>query len=62
MITAVTLNYSSNSTYNSNPETVHVDSGDISHHIVQIMPNNHDFLGRSTEFRKQLYDLKIGYS
>lgn len=59
MITAITLNSSTNSTYNTNPEPVHVDSGDISHHIVQIMPHNHDFLDKSTELGIQLNDLKF---
>ena len=59
MITAVALNTSSNPSYNNNPETVHVDSGDISHHIIQIMPNNHDFLDKNTELGKQLQDLKF---
>ena len=59
MITAVTSNSSLNPTYNNNPETVHVDLGNISHHIVQIMPHNHDFLDKSTELGIQLNDLKF---
>ena len=58
MVTAVTLNSSSNSTYNNNTENVHVDLGDISHHKVQIIPHNHDFLDKSTELDRQLNNTK----
>ena len=59
MITAVALNSTSNQNYNNNQETVHVDSGDISHHIVQIIPYNHDFLDKNTELGQKLHDLKF---
>ena len=59
MITAVALNSASNPTYNNNPVTVHVDLGNISHHIVQIIPYNHYFLDKNTELGQELHDLKF---
>ena len=59
MITAVALNPLLNSNYNNNTEDVHVDSDNISHHIVQIIPHNHDFLNKNTELSRQLNDLKF---
>ena len=59
IITAVSLISSSNSNFNNNTEYIHVNSGDISHCLVQIIPHNYDFLDESIELGKQLHGKKI---
>ena len=44
---------------NSNDEEVHVDAGDISHHIVSIYPTNRDFLNPSKNLFRQLKQKKF---
>ena len=44
---------------NNNQEDVYVDSGDISYHIVQVLPSNKDFLDPTTELGKELEELKF---
>ena len=44
---------------NNNQEDMYVDSGDISYHIVQVLPSNQDFLDPTTELGKELEELKF---
>jgi hypothetical protein len=49
----------SNSMYNNNnDDTAQVDSGELSYHIVSILPTNRDFLHRSSQLGRELNDLK----
>ena len=59
MITAVSLNSSLNSNYDNSIESIHVDSGEISHHIVHILLHNHDLLDKNTELGKQQHNKNI---
>ena len=44
---------------NNNQEYMYVDSGDISHHIVQVLPFNQDFLDPKTVLGRELEELKF---
>ena len=44
---------------NNNQEDMYVDSGEISYHIVQVIPTNEDFLDKNSALGMQLEDLKF---
>ena len=48
--------------YNNNNETVQVESGDVSYHIISISPTNRDFFYETTQLSAQLKDLKFHVS
>jgi hypothetical protein len=43
---------------NNNDEAAQVDSGELSYHIVNILPTNRDFLHRHSQLGRELNDLK----
>ena len=45
--------------YNTNKEYMHVDSGEISYHIVSINPTNHAFLDPTSQLGRYLGSLKF---
>ena len=53
-------NTNSNTNHNNNNESaVQVDAGDISLHIVNIIPTNRDFLDNTTALGGRLHNLKF---
>ena len=43
---------------NNNQDDMYVDSGEISYHIVQVIPTNQDFLNKNSVLGMELEDLK----
>ena len=62
LITARNLSNTSNAALNTTEEDLHVDSGEISYHIVHISPTNKDFLDDSKVLGVRLNALKYNVS